>query len=96
MICRIWHGWTKAEDASAYEDYLRDELFPRVERELGGRGQVLRRNDGDEVAFVTLVWFESLDAVQRFAGEDFETPVINERAKMLLGRYDARALHYDA
>ncbi len=96
MICRVWHGWTKPEDADAYERYLREELFPRVERDLGGRGEVLRRSDGDEVAFVTLVWFDSLDVVRGFAGDDYEQPVISERAAMLLSRYDDRALHYDA
>lgn len=96
VICRIWHGWTKPEDADAYERYLREELFPRVERDLGGRGQVLRRSDGDEVAFVTLVWFDSLDVVRGFAGDDYEQPVISERAAQLLSRYDERALHYDA
>ena len=74
----------------------RDELFPRVGRELGGRGEVLRRTDGGEVAFVTLVWFESLDVVRGFAGEDYEKPVISERAAQLLSRCDDRALHYDA
>jgi hypothetical protein len=96
MICRLWHGWTKPEDADAYERYLRDELFPRVERELGSRCEVLRRDDGAEVAFVTLVWFDSLEAVREFAGDDYETPVITERAAGLLSRYDARALHYTA
>ena len=30
MIARIWHGWTKPENAKAYEDMLRDEIFPGI------------------------------------------------------------------
>jgi hypothetical protein len=100
MICRMWHGWTRAEEADAYEAYLNGELFPRVERELGERGyrgyHVLRQSRGAEVEFVTLVWFESLDAVKGFAGESYETAVISEKARGLLRRWDGRCEHWEA
>ena len=97
MICRLWHGWTAAADADAYERYLRDELYPRLERELDGyRGHhILRRQDGAEIEFVTLTWFDSLETVRGFAGDDLETPVITETAARLLAHYDDRAVHYD-
>jgi hypothetical protein len=38
VICRLWHGWTCASDADAYETYLRDDLYPRLERDLAGKG----------------------------------------------------------
>jgi heme-degrading monooxygenase HmoA len=96
MICRLWHGWTTPATADDYERYLRDELYPRLEGAAGYRGHhVLRRPAGDEVEFVTMTWFDSLDAVRSFAGDDYETPVITERAQALLARYDDRAVHYD-
>ena len=96
MICRLWHGWTARASADDYERYLRDELYPRLEDAAGYRGHhVLRRPDGDEVEFVTLTWFDSLDAVRAFAGDEYETPVIAERAAALLARWDERAVHYD-
>ncbi len=99
MTCRLWRGWTLAADADAYEHYLREELYPRLERELGGRGyrghQVLRRDEGAETAFVTLTWFDSLDAVRAFAGDDPETPLITETAARLLSRHEPRAVHYE-
>jgi len=55
---------------------------------------VLRRDDGGEVAFVTLTRFDSLDAIYAFAGEDYETPVIEPTAQALLSHYDQRAQHY--
>jgi hypothetical protein len=39
--------------------------------------------------------FDSLDAVRAFAGEDYEIPVIEPTARVLLSRYDERAQHYD-
>jgi len=96
MICRLWHGWTAREDADGYERYLRDELYPRLAGVAGYRGHpVLRRPAGDEVEFVTLTWFDSLDAVRAFAGDEYETPVLTDHARALLSRWDDRAAHFD-
>ena len=99
MICRLWHGWTKATDADAYESYLRDELYPRLTRELAEHGyrghHVLRRELGDEVEFVTMTWFDSLASVRGFAGDDYETPVISDTAARLLDHYDPKPKHFE-
>jgi heme-degrading monooxygenase HmoA len=92
----MWRGWTRPEDADAYERFLIDELFPSMQRIDGFRGaEVLRRPDGDEVAFVTLTRFSSRDAILAFAGDDYERPVLEPRALELLSRHDGRALHFD-
>jgi heme-degrading monooxygenase HmoA len=98
MIARVWRGWTHAADADAYERFLRTELFPEVGRLDGFRGaHILRRPaPDDEVEFVTVTLFASLDAVRAFAGEDYETPVIEPEAQRLLSRYEDRAAHYDS
>jgi antibiotic biosynthesis monooxygenase (ABM) superfamily enzyme len=99
MICRLWRGWTTGDDADSYATYLTEELYPRLARELVDRGyrgfHVIRRPDGDEVAFVTMTWFDSIESVRSFAGPDYETPVITERAAALLSRYDDRTFHYE-
>lgn len=99
MICRIWRGWTSPSNADAYAGFLKTELFPSVEKELGGHGyrgfQVLRTDKGAEVEFVTMVWFDSLEAVQAFAGPTYETPVIHDRARALLSRFADRCDHYE-
>jgi hypothetical protein len=99
VVCRMWRGWTAAKNADAYEEYLKNELFPRVQRELAERGyrgyHVLRRENGNEVEFVTMVWFESLQAVRSFAGEDYETPVISTKAEGLLSHYQGRCEHFE-
>jgi heme-degrading monooxygenase HmoA len=99
VVCRMWRGWTTVENADAYERYLKHELFPRVQRELGQRGyrgyHLLRLRRGGEVEFVTMVWFDSLQAVRGFAGESYETPVISDKARALLAHYQERCDHYE-
>ena len=98
MISRIWHGWTTPTDADAYEALLRSEIFVGVQnRQIAGyRGiQLLRRDLGDEVEFITIMWFDSIDAVRTFAGENYEKAVVPPKAKLLLSRFDERSQHYE-
>ena len=95
MITRLWRGWTSRANAGAYEQFLLMELFPSMRGIPGFRSaEVLRRDDGTEVAFVTLTRFDSLDAIRAFAGEDCETAVIEPPARALLSHYDERAQHF--
>ena len=98
MICRIWHGWTTPANADAYEALLRSEIFQGIaERNLPGYHgiELLRRRGEEEVEFVTLMWFDSLDAVRGFAGADYEVAVVPPRARELLLRFDQRSAHYE-
>lgn len=98
MICRVWHGWTPRESADAYESLLRTEIFHGIaNRKIDGyRGiELLRRDDVDPVEFVTLMWFDSLDAIRTFAGPDFEAAVVPPAARKLLARFDERSAHYE-
>src|SRR5688572_8728448 len=98
MIARIWHGWTAVAQADAYEQLLRHEVFEGINRRRipGFLGiDLLRREEADEVAFMTVMWFESIAAVRSFAGEDFETAVVPPEARALLKRFDAKSTHYD-
>ena len=96
MISRIWHGWTKKEDADKYESMLRADILPGIHRVKGYRGAyLLRREAGDEVEFCTITQFDDLDSVRGFAGEDYTKAVIAPIAGKLLTRYDERSAHYD-
>jgi heme-degrading monooxygenase HmoA len=96
VIARIWHGWTRPENADAYEEFLRTTMFPSMQRVDGFRGvELLRREDGDEIAFVTISRFDSLEAVRRFAGEDYAAAVVEPEARALLSRFDERSAHYE-
>jgi antibiotic biosynthesis monooxygenase (ABM) superfamily enzyme len=96
MIARIWHGWTKRADATAYEGMLRDEIFPGIAAGniKGYHGaELFIRENGDEVEFVTLLRFDSMDAVREFAGADESKPVIYPKAEALIVRMEC-ARHY--
>ena len=96
MIARIWHGWTKPADAKAYEELLRDEIFPSIAaRKIKGyRGaELFVRENEDEVEFVTLLRFDSMDAVAEFAGPETSKPVIFPKAEALIKRME-QARHY--
>jgi heme-degrading monooxygenase HmoA len=98
MISRIWHGWTTPGNADRYEALLREEIFTGIQdRHIRGfEGiQLLRREVGGEVEFVTIMKFDTLDAVRAFAGDDYETAVVPEKARAVLAHYDQRSEHYE-
>ena len=97
MIVRIWRGWTVRANAAAYESLLRDEIMPGIAARgiKGYRGiQLLRRDEGGEAEFMTVMRFDSLKDVRDFAGQNYEVAVIPPRARALLARCDERAVHY--
>ncbi len=96
MIARQWRGWTRVENADAYEAFLRQRIFPALRGIEGHRGgYVLRRNHAAESEFIVLNLFDSLAAVRRFAGEEFARAVIEPEAKALLQRWEESAEHYE-
>lgn len=98
MIVRIWHGWTTPGNADVYEALLKEEIFVGIQnrRIRGFKGiQLLRRENGKEVEFVTIMSFVTLDAVREFAGEDYEAAVVPEKARAVLSRFDERSQHYE-
>lgn len=98
MIGRIWHGWTTHENADIYENLLKTEIFPGIEAKKvpGYRSiQLFRRSLRDEVEFLTILLFDSLDAVKQFAGEDYEQAYVPAKARKILSRFDERSQHYE-
>ena len=98
MIGRIWHGYTTHANADAYEALLRSEIFIGIQDRLidGYQSiQLFRRTLGDEVEFITIMWFDTIEAVQAFAGNDYETAVVPPKARELLARFDTRSQHYE-
>ena len=97
MISRVWHGWTNLADADAYEELLRTEIFSNIAKRSipGFHGiHLLRRDVEDGVEFVTIMWFDTLDAVRAFAGEEYEVAVVPPEARQLLSRFDDLSAHY--
>jgi antibiotic biosynthesis monooxygenase (ABM) superfamily enzyme len=98
MISRIWHGWTTPANANIYEALLKEEIFVGImQRRIPGfQGiELLRRDAGSEVEFVTIMRFDGLEAVREFAGEDYEVAVVPPRARAVLAHFDERSQHYE-
>ena len=98
MISRIWHGWTTLANADSYESLLKTEIFTGIQnrRIPGYQGiQLFRRTLQDEVEFVTVTRFDTIDAIRTFAGDDYEAAVVPPEARALLKRFDARSQHYE-
>jgi antibiotic biosynthesis monooxygenase (ABM) superfamily enzyme len=97
MVARLWHGYcpTRAH-ADAYEAMLKPELLPGIGKKKGYRGSHLMRRDlGNEIEFITILFFDSLDDIKALTGPDYETAVIPQERKQHLSRFDATAAHYD-
>ena len=96
MIARHWRGWTSLANADSYEALLRERVLPGLERIEGYQGGYVLRSDGPaEVEFVVLNLFDSIDAVKRFAGDDYTVAVFEPEALALLARIEPVAVHYD-
>ncbi len=98
MICRLWRGWTTFENADAYERIVRAEVIPGIEaRRISGflHIDLMKRDLDDEVEFQTLMWFDSLDAIKAFMGDDYSVSHVPDAARAVLKRFDERAVHYE-
>ncbi|MGA3045655.1 MAG: antibiotic biosynthesis monooxygenase [Terracidiphilus sp.] len=96
MIARHWRGWTKVDDADAYEKYLKEKVLPGL-REIGGYsgGYILRKDELLESEFVVVNLFDSLESVKGFAGPNYSIAVFEPEAKELLCRIEPFAMHYE-
>ena len=98
-VARIWRGWTTVEDADAYQAIVDGEVLPAIfERHIPGlvSAHLMRADaivDG-EVEFTTIIWFESLDSVKNFMGEDYQRSHVPESAQVVLKRFDSEAKHF--
>src|SRR6185312_3059440 len=98
MICRLWGGWTTNENAERYETVVRNGVIPAIEaRRIPGflHIDLMKRDLGGEVEFQTLMWFESIDSIIAFMGEDYRVSHVPPDAQAALSRFDDRAAHYD-
>ena len=96
VIARLWRGWTAPSDADTYEELLKREILPGIEKQASGYNgvQVMRRDDTDRVEFVTLTLWDSVGAIRQFIGDDYEVAYVPAEAKRLLASYDRRSIHY--
>jgi heme-degrading monooxygenase HmoA len=97
-IKRIWHGWTSLENADKYRRLLHDEVFPGIEaKNIPGylSIELLHRDIDDEIEFITIMTFQSLQNVIDFQGEDYTRCYVPKEAQAVLKRWDQFSTHYE-
>src|SRR5918992_4033514 len=97
MICRVWRGWTTLDNADTYEAIVRGQVIPGIEdMAIAGFRHIdlLRRELGREVEFVTLMWFDDIESIKRFVGADYTRSHVPPAARAVLARFDERVAHY--
>ena len=96
MIARTWRGWTAAADADTYVDYLNETGLKEYRETPGNRGAwLLRRVDGDRAEFVTLTFWDDMDAVRRFAGDEPERAVYYPEDERFLVEREDTVSHFE-
>jgi len=99
MIIRIWHGWTTPENAEEYEELVVEENYDTIAERTGDGYQgfeiARREQDDGQIQYVTITRFDSWDAVEEFAGADYEEAYVPPKAQELLTDYDERVEHYE-
>ena len=82
---------------TAYQRLLKEKVLTALKRIEGYRGGwVLTKDSKDgQVEFLVMNFFESLEAVKRFAGPDYNVPVFEPEARDLLDKVDSLAQHYE-
>lgn len=96
MIARVWRGWAPAATADDYQRHYESEVAGHLRQVAGFRGaRLLRRDEGDEVEFTSITFFDGMDDVRAFAGEDPERAVVEDAARRVLSRWDERVTHHE-
>lgn len=98
MIVRMWRGQAKAADADAYERFVTTKVFADLPAIPGHRGAYLLRRpveNGDEVEFIAVTLWESLESIRGFAGEHIDRAVVEPEARAVLSSFDDFVRHYE-
>jgi heme-degrading monooxygenase HmoA len=97
MIARMWRGWTRLEDADVYLRYINSTGIAAYKETAGNRGAwIFRRPSGDDrVEIVTLSFWDSLEAIRGFAGDDIERAVLYPEDERYLLASDEVVVRYE-
>lgn len=96
MVVRAWRGYAALTEAQAYPKHLLQSIRPKLEQLAGFRGlYLLRRREPEEIEFLVLTFWESMEAVRAFAGEQPELAVVEPEARAALVRFDRTVQHYE-
>jgi heme-degrading monooxygenase HmoA len=96
MIVRQWRGWAQPDRASDYLQHFATQVQAKLSTVPGFRKSlVLTREHGEEREIVAMTFWDRLEDVVGFAGENYEVANVSPEARKLLSRFDERVLHFD-
>ena len=96
MIARIWRGQATNAKTDAYFRHITDTVFPSLKDLAGHRGAwLLRRQADGQTEFLAVTFWESLDSVRAFAGDDITSAIVEPEARAVLADFDDFARHYE-
>ena len=96
MIARIWHGTTASDKADDYVNYVKKTGLRDYRATKGNRGAyILRKIEGDTAHFYTLSFWDSLDSIKEFAGEDYEKARYYLEDEKFLLEFEENVEHFE-
>jgi heme-degrading monooxygenase HmoA len=96
MIARFWRGQATVANAPRYREHVTRCVFPSLASVPGHRGAyLLSRKRQNEVEFLAVTLWDSIDAIKGFAGENPEAAVVEPEARAVLSIFDDFATHYE-
>jgi heme-degrading monooxygenase HmoA len=96
MIIREWRGRASRSSTNAYPKHFRERVAPELREIPGFLGAYLgQRSLDDEVEFLVITRWCSMDAIQAFAGTDVEKAIVEPGAIAALTEYDTVVRHYE-
>ena len=96
MIARTWHGKVPTSKSEAYRDFLNERAIPDYQSVPGNLGvYILERSEGDITHFITLTFWDSLETIRGFAGDEIEVAKYYDEDKDFLIEFEPNALHYE-
>ena len=96
MIARIWHGVTPRSKADEYMEFLQKSGIADYRNTEGNRSiHVLRRLEADEAHFLIITFWDSVESIQKFAGNDFEKARYYPEDGDYLVEFEEKVVHYD-
>ena len=96
MIARHWRGIAKSGQADNYVHHLRTDTFPKLSRITGFiRAYILKREVHQGTEFLIVTAWESMEAIERFAGATADVAVVPDVVQAMMAEYDKYVSHYE-
>jgi heme-degrading monooxygenase HmoA len=96
MIARLWSARSTPQNWPAYEKHFIDHVVPELRTQKGYvAANLLKREDGEEIAITVVSFWRSLESIDAFAGSDRESAVVSPTVTVFLSSFDKRVQHFD-